>query len=252
LIPETRLRRLTVHAIVGLAIPAISVAAVVAVPITERPPMLAMPLLAAEVAAPARLGLVRRCSRSEGVVDRGLRISSPRPRVVTPWCRSAHVRGITRLVVTLFVGDVVPFELVTGKLRAIAVELAVLGLQLADLLPVRHDDAIVMLGVLEIAFCQNRIARRLRVAGELDVFLGDMHRIAADFYIRSVRLETASKRILVFPIGVVMIAIVVRAAIATAATAHMLLSLPHAHHVSIVVKPKSGIPSTGVLVARAT
>lgn len=83
-----------------------------------------------------------------------------------------------------------------------------------------HDDAIVMLGVLQIALRQHWIAGRLRITGKRDILLGDMRRRAADFYVRTVALKAARQRILAL-------------AIASAATA-VLLSLPHGLPFSII------------------
>jgi len=83
-----------------------------------------------------------------------------------------------------------------------------------ELLLRRHDDAGVMLGVLEIALRGDEIARRHRIARERGIFLGDMRGRAADFYIRAVRFEAAREWILRFPAT-------------TAASPSILLSLPH-------------------------
>ena len=56
---------------------------------------------------------------------------------------------------------------------------------LLHLLAVSHDDAIVMLGVLQIVFSKNRIASRQRISGERHIFLGNMRRSAAYFRIGS-------------------------------------------------------------------
>src|SRR3954453_6656321 len=50
------------------------------------------------------------------------------------------------------------------------------------------DDAEIVLGVLEIVLGRHRIAARLRVAGELAVFLGDMLSRAADLHVRAIGL----------------------------------------------------------------
>ena len=63
--------------------------------------------------------------------------------------------------------------------------------RLLQLLAVRHDDARVVLGVLQIVLRQNRIARGLGIASQGQVFLGNMRRRAPNFDIRPVRLEAA-------------------------------------------------------------
>ena len=87
--------------------------------------------------------------------------------------------------------------------------------RLGQLLAIGHDDARVMLGVLQIVLCQHGIARRLRIAGERKILLRDMRRRTPDFYVRSVGFEAARQRIVVFAIVI------------PAATAAILLSLPH-------------------------
>ena len=83
-----------------------------------------------------------------------------------------------------------------------------------ELLLRRHDDAVIVLGVLEIALRADEIARRHRVASERGIFLGDMRCRAADFYVRAVRFEAAREWIL-------------RLTATTAASPTILLSLPH-------------------------
>ena len=77
----------------------------------------------------------------------------------------------------------------------------------------RHDDAVVMLGVLEIALRRDQVAGSERVAGERHVFLGDMRRGPANFHVGTVRFKAPRQRIL----GLA----------ATAAAPAILLSLPH-------------------------
>nr|WP_244494782.1 hypothetical protein [Bosea sp. Root483D1] len=79
-----------------------------------------------------------------------------------------------------------------------------------------------MLGVLEIVLGRNRIARRLGVAGELQVFLGDILRSAPDFDVRAIRLVTPLKRVRRFPVAVVAIVIVIAVVAVTAAHAPVL------------------------------
>jgi len=94
------------------------------------------------------------------------------------------------------------------------------GLTLRILRLGRGEDAIIMLGVLKIVFRRNRIARRRRIARQLDVFVGDVGRGAADFYIRSIRLITPAEWVRAFAVVIV-------------TTAHallllmLLLTLPH-------------------------
>jgi hypothetical protein len=57
------------------------------------------------------------------------------------------------------------------------------------------DETVIMLGVLEIAFSRNRIAREMGIARELGVFLGDVLRGAAHFHIGTVRFIGTRQRI---------------------------------------------------------
>ena len=59
------------------------------------------------------------------------------------------------------------------------------------------DQAEIMLGVLVVVFGRDRIAGALRVAGQLEVFLGDVGGIASDLQVRSVGLVHARQWILV-------------------------------------------------------
>lgn len=81
------------------------------------------------------------------------------------------------------------------------------------LLTERHDDAIVVLGVLQIVFCQNRVTGRRGVARQRHVFLGNMGRCAPNFDVRAGTLKAPRHRVLRFAVP--------------AAAAAILLSLPH-------------------------
>ncbi|MGK2227479.1 MAG: hypothetical protein ACI9GK_001296 [Devosia sp.] len=58
-----------------------------------------------------------------------------------------------------------------------------------------RNDTEIMLGMLEIILRHHRVTARLGVAGELQIFLGDMGRVAAHLYIRTIALEIAGQRI---------------------------------------------------------
>jgi hypothetical protein len=92
-------------------------------------------------------------------------------------------------------------------------------LALADLLAVGHDDAIVVLSMLEIVLSQNRVTRRLGIPCQRHVFFGNVSGRAAQLHIRTVTLETPRQRVLAFALLIVLV-------IAAAASA-VLLSLPH-------------------------
>jgi hypothetical protein len=99
---------------------------------------------------------------------------------------------------------------------AAAVHPAFVGL--IELVAVGHDDTVVMLGVLQIVLCQHRIARRLGVARQRQVFLRNVSGSAADPLGRAIRLEAARQRIVVALPAIVVVA---------ATPAAVLLSLPH-------------------------
>jgi hypothetical protein len=92
-----------------------------------------------------------------------------------------------------------------------------------------HDDAIIMLGVLQIVLSQYRIAARLCVARQHDVLLCDMGRRAAQFDVRPRAFEASRQRVLTFAVLIAAIAAVI-IVVATAAASAVLLSLPHGLH----------------------
>jgi hypothetical protein len=121
---------------------------------------------------------------------------------------------VQHVVAAILVAEVVAFAL-TRDAYALAIAVGHVAALLLQLLAIGHDDAAVVLGVLQIVLREHRVAGGLRVASERKIFLGDMCRGTADLHIRTVGFETARKRILALPIPVV------------AASAAILLSLPH-------------------------
>jgi hypothetical protein len=87
---------------------------------------------------------------------------------------------------------------------------------LGHLLAVAQDDAIVVLGMLQIILSKYRIARGQRVSRQRDILFGDVRGRATDFYIRSGALKAAHQGVLRFAVVVI-----------PTATATVLLSLPH-------------------------
>ena len=124
---------------------------------------------------------------------------------------------IQHVIAAIVVAEVIALAALTRPAQALAVAVWHIAALLLDLLAIGHDDAAVVLGMLQIVLGEHRVAGRLRVAGERQIFLGDMRRGAADLHIRAVGFETARKRILALPIPVVVVA----------ASAAILLSLPH-------------------------
>ncbi len=94
--------------------------------------------------------------------------------------------------------------------------------RLLELLAVGHDDAVVVLRMLEVILGQNRIAGGLGVSRQGHVFLSDVRRCPTDLHVGSVRLEVARERILMFAV--------------TAASTPVLLSLPHGPKGSSIAK----------------
>lgn len=112
---------------------------------------------------------------------------------------------------------VVAVELIVGALLATAAGLRLLllliGLVLPELFLRRSDQTEIMLGVLVVVFRRDRIARGGRIAGQLNVFFGNMVGGTPDFDVGSVRFVNARKRIVI---------------LASAASAAPTITTPHA------------------------
>ena len=118
---------------------------------------------------------------------------------------------------------VLAVEIVVGALFAAAAGLRLLlliGLVLPELFLRRRDQAEIMLGVLVVVFRRDRIAGRGRIAGKLDVFLGDVIGGASDFHIGAVRFVDARQRIMI-------LAAASAAAIAAPHAMVLVLTVPH-------------------------
>lgn len=92
------------------------------------------------------------------------------------------------------------------------------------LLAKRHDDAIIMLCVLQVVLREHRVAARLRVPGEGHIFFSDMSRRSAQLDVRPRAFEAARQRILALA------ALIAAIAIIAPASSAVLLSLPHGLH----------------------
>ena len=147
--------------------------------------------------------------------------SGPAAGVVTTLLLAAGVHAAA-VIVTL----VVVLGAVLTQTRA---GVAALIARLLQLLTIRHDDAVVVLGVLEIVLSQDRIARGLGIAGERQIFLGDVRGRTPDLDVGTIGLKAARQRVLlVFPVAVVVaLTITVAIVIWPTATAAILLTLPH-------------------------
>ncbi len=99
------------------------------------------------------------------------------------------------------------------------------------LLTIRHDDAIIMFGVLQIVFSQHGVACRCRVSGERHVFFRYMHRRAPYFHVGTVGFVTPRQRVLPFALPTIIVAASTAAAAILMATTIVativLLTWPH-------------------------
>jgi hypothetical protein len=98
---------------------------------------------------------------------------------------------------------------------------------------IRHDEAVIVLGVLEVVLGHDAIAGRVRVARELEILLVDMVRVAADLHIRPVRINRAVN--VEDLILALLAALVARTATAAAATAAVVLAAAAATATLVVV-----------------
>ena len=83
---------------------------------------------------------------------------------------------------------------------------------LSHLLLRREQDAIIVLGVLEVALGSNGVARRLGITRKLQIFLRDMLRRTANLYVRPVGFVATLQRIGRFAVTVIVAAVIVAAA----------------------------------------
>jgi hypothetical protein len=126
---------------------------------------------------------------------------------------TTHLRLVVALVIVV-VGEVVVRRAAATRL------LLEIRLGLAKLFLRGGDQAEIMLGVLIIIFAGNRIAGALRVAGELEIFFGDVRRRSPDFYVLPVGLVHSRQRILMM--------MMMATTFATIATAHaFVLTVSH-------------------------
>ncbi|WP_244491249.1 hypothetical protein [Bosea sp. Root381] len=72
-----------------------------------------------------------------------------------------------------------------------------------------QQNAVIMFSVLEVIFSSNRIARRLRVARQLQILLRNVLSGTADFDIRPVRLVAPLQRVRRLPVSAAVIVVVI-------------------------------------------
>ena len=116
----------------------------------------------------------------------GLRVAGAERHLVVRLGRAAHVLVAVIAHVVAHVGSAFRAEERRG---------------LPELLLRGRDQAEIMLGVLVVVLRRHRIARRLRIARELNVFLGNMRRCAADFDVGSVRFIDPGEWIVAFAVS---------------------------------------------------
>jgi hypothetical protein len=131
-------------------------------------------------------------------------------------------RGVPGIAHRLLAELIVTF-IVEGFFAGVVVRAGKMRIVLPELFLRRSDQAEIVLGVLIVVFRRYRIARRVRIAGELNVFFGDVRRRSTNFHVRAVRFEHPRHGILVLAMVVVVIIIVV------VSSAHALVVLNVSH-----------------------
>jgi hypothetical protein len=108
-----------------------------------------------------------------------------KPRLLVPKAVNRRLVALPKIVAVVLrrLVPIHPFRAARPHPRSRAIHFArVLHLLLA----VRHDDAIVVLSVLQIVLSQYRITRRLGIARKRQVLLGDVRRRATNLNVWSV------------------------------------------------------------------
>jgi len=142
----------------------------------------ALVALAALLLRAAAIGLLARGEELGIARQEGLRVARAEGGLL------ARLRRLGRFfvvaVVELFVMRVVAGERIVPGAAFRPIEIRRV---LAELLVHRRDQAEIMLGMLIIVFRRHRVARGLRIAGELNVFFSDVRRRSANLDVRTVR-----------------------------------------------------------------
>lgn len=111
-----------------------------------------------------------------------------------------------------------------------------LELRLMAVIFFRHfvEHALVMFGMLQIAFSQNTVARPLRIARQRQVFFGDLHRVATDADIGAVAVKSLDPGIDAAMAAVVVMVVLTAAVtviiVVTAAKTSSVLIMSHMTH----------------------
>jgi hypothetical protein len=98
---------------------------------------------------------------------------------------------------------------------------------LAKLLLRRRDQTVVVLRVLVVVLCRDRIARRLGIARELNVFFGNVGGVASNFNVGSVRFVNTRHRIVVFAVAMLVVTMTMTTMTVIAAAHALVLTVSH-------------------------
>ena len=120
----------------------------------------------------------------------------------------------------------------TARILALVILPAMIRVGL-HLLTICHDDAIIMLSMLQIILCHDDIASGQGIARQRYIFFGDMRWCPTDFDIWSIGLVTARERILHLAATVI---------VWPSAPSAVLLSLPHRLPFSNEIDPLDARP----------
>jgi hypothetical protein len=114
---------------------------------------------------------------------------------------------VALLLAAIGLALLLPVLLVLAVLLALLLHMSLVG----------HDQAVIVLGMLEVILGHDAVAGRVRVAGELEVLLVNVVGVAADLHVGAVRVDRAvNVEDLVL---VLLAALVARAAATTTAAA---------------------------------
>jgi hypothetical protein len=163
-------------------LPFAALAIVVAIPIHVAVAIAEAPMIAPEgsfMAVVVITAVLARLRMRLGMLRRGLEA----------WLREPTL--VEQIIAIILAEIVAALGAVIGPAQALLAVAVVALARLMHLLPVRHDDAAVVLRMLEIVLGKHRIARGLGVARKGDIFFRDMSGRTANLYVRPVRLKAA-------------------------------------------------------------
>jgi hypothetical protein len=118
-------------------------------------------------------------------------------------------------------------ELLVVAASAIGTRRLEVRVALPELLLRDRDQAEIMLGMLEVVLCRDRIAGRLRVACELKIFVGDMTGRSADLHVGAIGFVNPGKRVVIAAVIIIVVAVIVVVAPAHALVVMLMLTVSH-------------------------